>query len=387
MGRRGHDEGAIYQRESDGKWVAAVSLGYDADGKRKRKVFYGDTRKEVAERLKTALHEQQQGTLPTRTERQTVAQYLNDWLANSVKPTVRARTYASYKQLCDLYIIPHLGKRQLSQLSPQQIRAFLNHLAEQKVQRTGEQMSGRTVQYCYSVLRRALGQAVKLGLLGRNAATMIDPPKITRHDAHYLTPEQATAFLKSVKGHRLECLYMLAITLGMREGELLGLAWDAVDLDKRTVAVRQALQRIEGKLQLVEPKTARSKRVITLPKAAVATLKEHRIRQLEERLLAGTKWEEHNLVFPNTEGKPSDARNLVRAFHKALDQAGLARINFHSLRHTCASLLLAQGVPMRVVMEVLGHTQISMTMDLYSHVVPELKRQAADRMDDLLGTG
>jgi integrase len=380
--RRGHGEGMIRQRK-DGLWEARIDLGWKGE-KRDRKSFYGKTRREVAEKLKTALADQQKGILPAKSARQTLGQYLTDWLQNSVKPNVRSKTHASYKQLCDLYIRPKLGKVQLSQLSPQDIREFLNELSQRQGQRTGKPLSARTVQYCYAILRRSLNEAVKLNLIARNPVTVLDAPKSLKTEAKYLTPDQARTFLSSVKGERLECLYTLAITLGLRQGELLGLTWDSLDADKGVLTVSKALQRVEGKLQFVEPKTARSKRVVVLSNAAIMALKTHRVRQLEERLLAGSKWEEHNLVFPNTEGKPYDAGNME--FHKALDRAGMPRINFHSLRHTCASLLLAQGVHMRVVMELLGHSQIAMTMDLYSHVVPELKREAADRMDALLGS-
>jgi integrase len=381
--RRGHGEGMAPRLRDDGRWEARVDLGYGLAGTRRRRSVFGKTRRECADKLKEILADQQKGTLLTDTKRQTVTQYLDDWLLNSVKPTVRASTYASYKQLCALYIIPSLGRIQLTQLAPQQIRAFLNELSKRQGVRTGKALSARTVQYCHAILRRSLGQAVRLGLLARNPVALIDPPKATRSEAKYLTPDQARTFLASVKGDRLECLYTLAITLGLRRGELLGLTWDSIDTGECILAVSKTLQRVEGKLQFVDPKTARSKRVVVLSNAAMTALKAHRIRQLEERLLAGSRWEEYNLVFPNTEGKPYDGGNMVKEFHKALKRASLPDTNFHSLRHTCASLLLAQGVHMRVVMELLGHSQIAMTMDLYSHVVPELKREAADRMDAL----
>ena len=244
-------------------------------------------------------------------------------------------------------------------------------------------MSARTVHYCHAILRRSLNEAVKLGQIGRNPATLIEAPRRAGHEAQYLTVEQARTFLDATKGDRLSCLYTMALQTGMRQGELLGLTWDCVDLDNAMLTVSKALQRVASRLQFVEPKSKSSKRVIPLTQLAVSALRAHRIRQLEDRLVSGSKWEEQNLVFPNTEGKPLDAGNMVREFHKALRRAELPRIRFHELRHTCASLLLTQGVPMKVVQELLGHSDYYLTANTYSHVVPELKREAADRLDSL----
>lgn len=377
MGRRGHDEGSIYQRESDGKWVAAVNLGYGPDGKRKRKVIYGKTRKEVSEKLKIALRDQQQG-FPIAVERQTVSQFLDKWLQDSVKPTVRSKTYDSYGQIVRLYIAPALGKIQLAKLSPQQVQAFLNAKLESG-------LSPRTVQYCHAILRRALGQAYKWAQVPRNVATLVDPPRVRRHEVQPFTPDQARAFLASIQGDRLEALYTVALSLGLRQGEALGLRWSDVDLERGMLTVRMALQRVGGKLQLVEPKTERSRRTLRLPQVTLAALKAHRVRQLEERLLAGAQWQDSGLVFTSTIGTPMEPRNAFRRYQEALSRAGLPHFRFHDLRHTAATLLLAQGVHPRVIMEILGHSQISLTMNTYSHVVPALGDEAATRMDRALG--
>jgi integrase len=377
VGRRGHDEGSIYQRESDGKWVAAVNLGYGPNGKRKRKVFYGLTRREVAEKLKTALHDQQQGTLPQDTERQTVGQFMERWLQDSAKPTVRASTFESYQILTRTHIIPGLGRIQLRKLTPQQVQAFLNHKLESG-------LSARTVQYLHSILHRALGLAVKWDLVSRNVASLVSPPRVKQNEIQPFTPQQARQFLDAVKGNRLEALYSVALALGLRRGEALGLRWEDVDLDAGTLTVRVNLQRIAGKLQLVEPKTERSRRTIKLPQMAVAALRNHKVLQLEERLLAGSRWQDSGALFTSTIGTFIDPRNLNRQFEKMLEQAGLPKRRFHDLRHTCATLLLVQGVHPRVVMEILGHSRISETMDRYSHVVPGLQEDAADRLNKLL---
>lgn len=244
-------------------------------------------------------------------------------------------------------------------------------------------LSPRTVQYLRAVLRRALCQALKWDLVARNVATLVDPPRSVRYEVSPLTPTQA--FLAAVKGDRLEALYSVALALGLRQGEALGLRWSDVDLDAGTLKVRVALQRIGGKVELVEPKTKRSRRTVHMPPTIVTALKEHRIRQLQERLMCGQRWDySWNVIFASTIGTPLDARNVVRLFHSALERAGLPPMRFHDLRHTWASLLLAQGVGPRTIMDVLGHSQISLTMDTYSHVMPEMCRETAELMEKLL---
>ena len=178
----------------------------------------------------------------------------------------------------------------------------------------------------------------------------------------------------------------MAVALGLRLGEALGLRWEDVDLEAGVLHVRQALQRLRGEIAFVEPKSKRSRRSVALPEVVTAALKAHRVRQLEERMVAGRRWEESGLVFRTCLGTALDSRNVTRAFHKLLVDAGLPRIRLHDLRHTAATLLLAQGVSPRTIMEILGHSQISLTMDTYSHVLPALLREAADLMDAVLGS-
>ncbi len=374
MAKRGQNEGSIYKRR-DGRWVATINLGY-RNGKRWRKSFYGSTRREVQERLATALKAQQDG-LPVTPERQTVANYLNEWLVECVKPSVRPRTYEGYEGHVRLHISPALGRIRLVKLTPQQVRAFLND-------KRREGHSPRSVQYMHAVLRCALGRALKDGQAARNVAKLVDPPKVERPEVEPLTPEQARAFLKAIEGDRLEALYSVALAIGLRRGEVLGLRWSDVDLEEGTTRVQGSLQRINGELRRVEPKTKRSRRTIALPDAAVAVLRRHRVRQKEERLLAGSRWKNTDMVFTTRIGTPLEPRNISRHFQRTLKTAKLPRKRFHDLRHTCASLLLAQGVHPRVVMEILGHSQIGLTMNTYSHVIPELQREAAGRMDALL---
>jgi integrase len=199
-----------------------------------------------------------------------------------------------------------------------------------------------------------------------------------------LTPEEARTFLTAAKGHRLEALYAVALTLGLRQGEALGLRWQDVDLELGYIRVARQLQRFDGVFELVEPKTARSRRTIAMPPTITKVLAEHRERQACERKAAGPRWKEWGLVFTRPDGHPLDGTVVTHQFHDFLDRAGLPQRRFHDLRHSCATLLLAQGVSPRVVMDILGHSQIALTMNTYTHVVPDLRRDAAVRMESLL---
>jgi integrase len=377
-GKRGHNEGGIYKLAEDERWVGSLSLGY-AGGKRKRRYVYGQTRREVQEKL-TALRRAHDDGLPVAPEKQTLGAYLQQWVEHSACPTIRPTTYASYAQLIRLYLVSDLGHIPLVKLTPPDVQAWVN-------KRLAGGLSPRTVQYAHAVLRRALGQAQKWGMVPRNVATLVSAPRIRRPEAKFLAPEQVRVFLESVHGDRLEGLFTVSMLLGLRPGEALGLHWRDVDLQAGTLAVRVALHRVEGRKQIDELKTDRSRRSIPLPGVAIAALRAHRARQLEERLAAGDLWEEYGLVFTNATGKPMAEEVVARAFHRALRQAGLPDMRFYDLRHTCASLLHAQGVHMRVVMEILGHSQIAMTMNTYSHVTAQLERHAADQMDALFARG
>lgn len=374
MSRRGNNEGSIYKRK-DGRWASTINLGLQ-DGKNRRKTFYGNTRQEVQEKLADALHTLNQG-LPITTERLTVGHFIENWLEDSVKPSVRPNTYASYSQLARLYILPYMGRISLEKLSPQQLQFFLN-------KRVADGLSPRTVQYTHAVLRRALGQATKWGLVPRNVALLVDLPRMSAREIEPLSPEQIKIFLNEIRGDRLEPLYLVAMGVGLRKGELLGLRWEDVDLVAETLNIRVALQRIEGSPQLVDLKTRRSRRTIVLPQLVVKSLGSRRVRQIEERLAAGDGWQESGLVFTTAIGTPLDPRNLTRHFHQTLEKSGLPRQRFYDLRHTCASLMLAQGIQPRVLMEILGHSQISLTMNTYAHVMPQLEREAAEKMDAAL---
>lgn len=305
---------------------------------------------------------------------QTVGQFLNSWLEESVKPSVHPRTYDSYAQLVRLYIAPRIGKTALVKLAPGKVQTMLNDLV-------ASGLSGRTVQYVRAVLRRALNQAMRWQLVPNNIAMMVQPPKATRPEFPILTPEQLDAFIGSVAEHRLRALYLTSIALGLRQGEAFGLRWPDLDFERSTLSVRYALQN----RTFVEPKTRKSRRTLVMPGFVRDALLRHRDEQQQERRIAGSRWQEWNLVFASSIGTPLNSSNVLHEFQRALEAAGLPKLRFHDLRHQCATLLLQKGVHPKVVSEILGHSQISLTLDTYSHVLLTLKAEAAETMEQALG--
>lgn len=375
MSKRGQGEGSIYKRK-DGRWAGAVSLGY-VGGKLKRKAVYGRTRKAVQDRMTRLLNDQQTG-LPVVGEKQRVGDFLADWLENWVRPSVKPKTFSSYSDTVRLHLVPSLGRIVLAKLTPQHVQAMMND-------RLASGLSPRTVSYIRSVLSIALARAVKLGLVHRNVVALVDRPNVARHEVRPLTVEQSRALLAAAQDHRLGALFSVALALGFRKGEGLGLRWQDVDFDAGTIAISGALQRIGGSLVRTETKNNASRRMLSVPTVAMKALREHRVRQMEERLAAGERWRDSGLVFTTTIGTPLDPRNVLRHFSRVLSAAGIAHVRFHDLRHSCATLLLAQGVPARVVQDILGHSAIRVTMDTYAHVMPSMREDAMRAMDSVLG--
>jgi len=369
-GRRASGEGSIYRRRN-GTWSAIATL---PDGRRKH--IYGKTRDQVRRKLAEILHALQNGSF-TDARGKTLGDFLDQWLADVVKPRVRAWTFTGYEVHVRRHIKPVLGRVPLEKLSPQHVQHLLNRKLE-------EGLKPKSVRYLRGTLRTALNEAVRWGLVSRNAAALVDGPRVERFDIQPFTPAEARVFLDSIAGERLEALYSVALTMGLRQGEALGLRWQDVDVELGYLRISKQLQRVHGAPQLVEPKTARSRRTLAMPPMITKSLEQHRVRQRQERSNAGNRWAETDLVFASTEGKPLDGTAISKGFHRLLERAGLQQRRFHDLRHSCATLLLVQGVSPRVVMDLLGHSQIGLTMNTYSHVIPDLRRDAADRMQDLL---
>jgi integrase len=240
------------------------------------------------------------------------------------------------------------------------------------------------VRYVHAVVHRALEQAVRWRLLPLNPASLVDPPRIDRREMASLSPEEARRFLDAARGERLEAAYALAVTAGLRLGEALAVRWESLDLDERMLSVVGTLQRLNRELVVAEPKTARSRRRVELTEAATEALRRRRSAQIEERLAAGPFWQESGLVFTDAFGAPLPPYVLRHAFTRLLGRAQMRPVRFHDLRHTAATLMLGRGIHPKIVSEMLGHSTVGITLDLYSHVTPSMQREAARALDALL---
>ena len=371
--KRGNGEGSITRRK-DGSWMARYTV-HTSEGP-KRKHIYGKTRQEVAEKLSKAVSDRV-GGLVFDGDHETLGAYLERWIDEAVRDTVKQSTLENYAYVVRRHIIPDLGLVRLRNLKSRDVRRLYR-------EKLDAGLAPRTVQIIHTVLRRALQQAMRDDVLPRNICDAVTAPRQTRKEMRPLTPEQAKRLLAVAHGDRLEALYVLAITAGLREGELLGLRWDDIDLERRLLQVRRQLTRTRVGLSFSTPKRGKA-RVVKLTATAVAALEGHKIAQDEERTRLGALWQETGLVFTSTVGTPVDVGNLTyRSFRPLLERADLPRIRFHDLRHTCATLLLSRRTHPKIVQEMLGHANISMTMDTYSHVLPDMQEKAVSAMDDAL---
>jgi integrase len=369
--RRANGEGTIYPRK-DGRWEAAY---FSANGKRRR--LLRGTQAEARHALTAALKLRDEGQAAP-TGRVTVADFLQAWLPG-MRPRIRYSTWRRYGQLIERHIVPALGRVPLARLSSLDVQRMVNQVLDAG-------LSPTTAHHAHAALRRALADAAAADLVGRNAAAMMKPPPMAFHEMQTLDADQARAFLVAATGDRWEALWLLALTTGMRQGELLGLRWSDVDLDQGVLHVTGNLSRGPNGLEVTRPKTHRSRRPIRLSQTASDALRRHKATQAAERLQAGAAWEDHQLVFCGATGRPIAAAWLVRGwFQPLLKRAGLPIIRFHDLRHTAATLWFRNGVNPKVVQETLGHSRVAITLDTYSHMIPDLQVETARVMDVIFG--
>jgi integrase len=378
MAKNGNGEGSIYLHKRNGKKVGyrGSYWVHTAEGPKRRYVS-GKTRDEVHDKLIEALGNRAQ-RLVFDAGNLTAGEYLTRWLKDSVKGTVRQSTFEVHRHMVEPHIVPALGKLKLKDLSPPHVRGFYR-------EKLDSGLSAATVRKMHSVLRKALKQAVMDGLIPRNVCESVKPPRVERKEIMPLDREQTRTLLEHASGDRLEALYVLAVHTGMREGELLGLKWEDVDLECSVCRLRRALVREGGKTALGDLKTPKSRRSVRLTRAAAIVLRSHLKRQLEEMERLGSLYQPGGLVFATESGtliNPSNLRN--RSFKPLLKRAGLPDICFHDLRHTCATLLLSQGTHPKLVQELLGHATIAMTLDTYSHFLPSMGDQTVRAMEAAL---
>ena len=372
--RRGNGEGSITRRK-DGLYMARYTVQTSTGAK--RKTLYGKTRGEVSEKLTKAMADRD-GGLVFDADNLKLGEYLGRWLTDSVRDTVKATTYETYERLMRLHLVPTLGRVKLKNLSPAHVRGLYR-------EKLDSGLSSSSVQRIHALLHKALKQAVNDGLIPRNVTEGVKAPRQQRKEMKTFTPEQARAFLEAAKRDRLGALYIVAIHTGLRQGELFGLRWEDVDLDAGTLSVHRTLSGAKGGPRFTTPKNDKARRVRLTPQA-IEAFRDQRKRQLEERMRFAGLWQDHGLVFCSTVGTPLSRHNVYnRSFKPLLERAGLPHaFRFHDLRHTFATLMACSGGHVKVVQEMLGHATINITLDLYSHVLPDMQEGAVDRLGAML---
>lgn len=367
----------MYQRADD-KWVAQVEAGKHPNGRRRVIRAVRATKADALKAMKVLQRQAETGVVADSTR--SVKTYLDWWADNVLAGTVKASTEVDYRNVCRLYIEPHIGHVRLGKLTPAQVQGMMRKLEEQG-------LSARTRQYARAVLVRALRWAEQTGMVTRNVAAVVDGPRLGRaaklDDA--LTAEQVRTVLAAARGDRLEALAHLVLRLGLRRGEALALRWDNVDFDRKELVVAGTLKYADGKLYVDTPKTAAGHRTLPLLEDVAAVLKAHRKRQAAEQLKAGFLWQDSGHVFTTERGEPVRPSFASYWWPQLCRDAGLGHRRFHATRHTAATLLLDQGVPLEVVSAILGHASLAITSDVYAKVTQDSKRKALGAID--FGTG
>jgi integrase len=365
---------SIYRKNQ--RWYVQVDVPAGPDGKRRRRSVGGfRTKREAKAAEAEALRRIRDGVL-VEPSRLTVGAYLTELWLPSMASQVRATTLGGYRHNVRAYIVPRLGDIPLQRLTTARVGAFYGELVASGGQK-GRPLSPKTVRYVHTTLRRALRDAVADGLVVRNVAAQARPPRARRVEMHTWTAAEVGAFLASVREDRLYAAWLLLATLGLRRGELLGLRWPDVDLTSGRIAIRNTLVMVDGKPAMAEPKTAKGRRSLTLAPQVLEAVRVHRAHQAAERLSWGADYTDSGLVVTTEDGRPMHPESLSSLFVRQAKRAGLSPIRLHDLRHSVASILLAQGVHPKVVSEQLGHATIALTLDTYSHVIPSLQQEAA----------
>lgn len=378
-------KGSISQR-SPGTWSIRFDMGVGPDGIRKQKrVTFRGTKREAEREMTRMLNELNTGSFvePTKV---TVKSFLESWLADYAKMSVVPKTYERYSEIIRLHLIPALGHVQLTKLQPLHLQSYYTEaLASGRRDGKGG-LSPQTVLHYHRLLRCALGQAVKWQLVGRNVADAVTPPRPANREMPILDEDGTRHLLTKAEGTRLHLPVLLAVTTGLRLGEILGLRWEDLNLDAGLLTVRQSLEQTKEGIRFKQPKTHRSTRPIALPEFVITVLRRHRAQQAEARLLAGSAFKSHGLVCCQDMGEPWKTSIISKAFEHLAAEAGCPQIRFHDLRHTHASWLLSNSVPLKVVSERLGHARASTTLDVYGHVLPGMQEDAARKINAALGS-
>lgn len=376
--RRPNGGGSITTRK-DGRYQGAAYVT-NTDGRRVRKFVYGATYDEAAEKL-SKLQDQERNGIPVPSRAWTLGEWLTYWLEHIVEPEREHNTYAKYESKVRLYLMPHLRKTSLVKLTPAQLRAFMATLKREKV--------GAATRFeVLRTLRNALNRAIREEILTRNVALLVDMPKVSKDKAKPWDAREAITFLRSARAHRFYAACVLVLVLGLRRSELLGLRWQDVDFENRQFMPVKQVQREKGVgLLLKDLKTESSQAVLPLPEFCARALEERRDLQELERRIAGDGWSQkagHDVIFSSENGGLTDPVGFSRAFNALVKRAGVRRITVRLARHTCGTLLAFLKVHPKVAQAILRHSQISMTMDVYTHVVGDGEREAVTLLAELL---
>jgi integrase len=359
------------------RWRVRVDLGYGAEtGQRRRVMETFATRREAQTWLTQQLNDVQQGVAVTPSK-QTIGEMLAYWLDTYARHKVRASSFQDYAWLIQKHIVPTLGSMPVQQLTAKRLQQFYSD-------KQAGGASPRIIQLCHQRISQALNQAVSLGMLGRNVALSVTPPRVEIKEQATWNQEQVRRFLAVAHQSAYGAVWLITLATGMRRGEALGLRWCDADLERGSLRVVQAVGMISGTPCIHEPKTRHARRTVPIPPAVVARLREHRARQDDQRRTAGPAWREHGLIFPTKVGTPINPNNLTRDYDRLVVLAGVPRIRIHDQRHTYATLALERGASLLGVSKQLGHARPSTTGDLYAHVTAAMQQQVTDTMDDVL---
>ncbi len=365
-------------------WGFTLTIGRDEKGKRQQK-RYGKykTKKEAEKACNEMIYQIEHGTFVDPKD-MLLEEYLKDWLKDYCKPRLTLCTYGGYKVNIEKHIIPTLGKIPLQKLQPIQVQRLYNNLLENGCLHSDNGLSPASIRYINATLRKALNHAVKMQFIIRNVCDAVELPKGKPHDVKFLTKNQANDMLIQLKDTDVYLPALIAIGLGLRRGEILGLQWKDFNFNKNLVTIRRALlpKGKDGEL-FSECKTEKSNRILAVPESIISYLKQVKKKQLENKLFYSTDYVDYDLVYCNPDGTPVSPHAFNHRFSKTLKRKGLEHMRVHDLRHTNASLMLSQGVSMKVASERLGHTTIGITMDLYSHIDEELQQDAACKLNEI----
>lgn len=374
-------------RKRGSKWCFVLDLGRDPEtGKRKQKWFSGfSTKKEAESAMASKIHELNQGIF-IEPAKITLEDYLRRWLQDYAKTNCAPRTYEGYESIIEKHLIPSLGKITLDRLKPMHIQKYYSDkLSNGRADQKGG-LSARTVHHHHRLLHEALEHAVRWQVIAVNPTRAVSPPKPQRKNIVTLTRGEVLLLLKAAEGSKLYEPIYFAINTGMRRGEIFALRWDDVDFENQLISIRQTLHRTKGSGFVFRDttKTDGSRRSIAASDSVISMLKRMKRKQIEKRIALGSAYQDHGLIFCRDDGSPYNLDYMSREFGQLIRRNNLPPVRFHDLRHTHATLLLQQGEHPKVVSERLGHSTITITMDLYSHVMPNMQKEAAQKLDNLL---